>query len=106
MISDLFIKQLLEKAEFDTKDEEYEQVTEELREALIDRVMNHIADKLDEKWLEALNEFYDSGQDDDDIHMLLSAHIENYDWFMDDVYASFEKMYLETILDDNEQTPE
>lgn len=91
------------KAWFDD-DEWLEQVADELREALIDRVMTNIADKLDDESLIALQKFYDSGQDQEDIYAFLAAHIQDYDAFMDQTYASFEKMYLDAMQDDEEKS--
>ncbi len=99
MINDIFIEQLLIKAWFED-DEGLEQVADEVREALIDRVMTHIADRLDDDdKLIQLKSFYDENKSADEIYAFLNANIEDYDGFIDEVYSSFEKMYLDAMQD-------
>jgi hypothetical protein len=75
-------------------------VADEVRDALIDRVMTHIADKLDDDdKLIQLKSLYDENNSIDEIYAFLNTNIEDYDGFIDEVYSSFEKMYLDAMQD-------
>jgi hypothetical protein len=77
-----------------------------VREALIDRVMTNIADKLNDDKLLELKDLYDQGKEQEDIYAFLNANIEDYDGFIDEIYTSFEKMYLDAMEDYAKNAPQ
>jgi prefoldin subunit 5 len=62
--------------------------------------MTHIADRMDDDdKLIQLKSLYDEEKSLDEIYTFLNTNIEDYDGFIDEVYSSFEKMYLDAMQD-------
>ena len=92
--NEIFIEQLIIKANPDLDDDAIDLMTEEIEPMIFDRVMTNIANKFTDDQAEKFMELVEKKAPEKDIYDYLDKTIPNYEQFMANVYDEFEAIYL------------
>lgn len=93
--NDVFIEQLLIKANPNMDDEALDLLMEDVKPILFDRVMTTIAGTLSDTQLQEFMVLIKAKAPEKKISEFLNKAIPDYEDFIADVYDDFEEMYLE-----------
>ncbi len=103
--TDTFIEQLIIKAMPDIDDDGLDMMVEDTKPVLYDRVMTHIVEKIDEKDGQWFLDNIETKWVTPKVAEYLKSKIPNFWEFLENIYNSFETMYLKEFKNFEKEFP-